>query len=106
VNTAQAIGLTQGDNTLSFVEIESWMRLSGVPLTLWDVQCIHGLSIDYVNALDEFREEKEQPPYMSEEGKKRWAIRQERGFDAMADNAVEGSKQQSPAAKRQGARRR
>jgi len=102
VSTAQAIGLKQGDNTLSFVEIESWMRLSGVPLTLWDVQCIHGLSIDYVNALDEFREEKEQPPYMSEE----WAIRQERGFDAMADNAVEGSRQQSPAAKRQGARRR
>lgn len=70
VNTAQDIGLAHGEGFVApWGEIESYLSLSGLELTMWEIKTIRLLSSIYVNGLHEFSDEKTPPPFETEAAK-------------------------------------
>ena len=70
VNTAQDIGLAHGEGFVApWAEIESYLNLSGLELTMWEIKTIRFLSSTYVNGLHEFSDEEAPPPFETEAAK-------------------------------------
>lgn len=64
VNTAQDVGLASGEGVvIPWVEIESYLNLSKLDLTMWEIKTIRLLSSIYVNGLYKFADEKAIPPF-------------------------------------------
>lgn len=60
VDLAQNIGLSSGEGAVTpWAEIESYLNLSGLELTMWEIKTIRFLSTVYVNGLYEFSDEKQ-----------------------------------------------
>ena len=64
VDLAQDVGLSSGEGAVTpWAEIESYLNLSGLELTMWEIKTMRFLSIVYVNGLHEFADEKTAPPF-------------------------------------------
>lgn len=64
VDLAQNIGLAHGEGFVApWSEIESYLNLSGLELTMWEIKTIRFLSTVYVNGLHEFADEETPPPF-------------------------------------------
>ncbi len=64
VDLAQNIGLVHGEGAVTpWTEIESYLTLSELELTMWEIKTIRFLSTVYVNGLHEFSDEKTPPPF-------------------------------------------
>lgn len=67
VDLAQNIGLSSGEGAVTpWTEIESYLTLSELELTMWEIKTIRFLSSVYVNGLHEFADEKTTPPFETE----------------------------------------
>lgn len=56
-----------GDNPIPFSEIESWIKLSEISLTLWEIETIKSFSNTYLLALQEYDKKGVIAPYITEE---------------------------------------
>lgn len=64
VDIAQDIGLSSGDGVVTpWVEVVSYLNLSELELSMWEIKTIRFLSAAYVNGLYEFADEKATPPF-------------------------------------------
>lgn len=67
VDLAQNIGLSSGEGAVTpWTEIESYLTLSELELTMWEIKTIRFLSTVYVDGLHEFADEKAAPPFETE----------------------------------------
>lgn len=67
VDLTQDVGLSSGEGAVTpWAEIESYLNLSGLELTMWEIKTIRFLSVIYVNGLYEFADEKAAPPFETE----------------------------------------
>ena len=67
VDLAQNIGLSSGEGAVTpWTEIQSYLNLSGLELTMWEIKTIRFLSTVYINGLHEFADEKTAPPFETE----------------------------------------
>lgn len=79
VNTAQDIGLAHGEGFIApWGEIESYLNLSELELTMWEIKTIRFLSSIYVNGLHDFSDEKTPPPFEIEATKEQREAAEER----------------------------
>jgi len=79
VDLAQNIGLSSGEGVVTpWTEIESYLTLSELELTMWEIKTIRFLSTVYVNGLHEFADEETAPPFETEASKEQRAAAEER----------------------------
>ena len=79
VDIAQDVGLASGEGVVTpWAEIESYLNLSGLELTMWELKTIRFLSTVYINGLHEFADEETAPPFETEASKEQRAAAEER----------------------------
>lgn len=67
LDVAQDVGLSSGEGAVTpWVEVESYLNLSELELSMWEIKTIRFLSSIYVNGLHEFADEKATPPFETE----------------------------------------
>lgn len=91
VSTAQAIGLSNGETPTSYVEIQAWMNISGIDLTLWECELMRELSTTFINAIATLRGDDIQQPHLSAEGKRQLAKQMEERADMALSTSAQGT---------------
>lgn len=83
IDVAQSIGWGNGETPTSFAEIEAWCRLSGVGLTILEVEAVKELSITYLSHYQQYKDANAKPPFMSDETKRAWAEKQSQNIERL-----------------------
>lgn len=85
------IGLSNSGDSLTFSDIESYIRLSGLRLTLPEIQLVKNLSAAFINAFHFYSKEENvnaDPPYETDEGRAERRKSQQLEYIAMRQASI------------------
>ena len=80
IDSLDEVGWHQNGKALTWLELESWQRQTGVELTPWEATAIHGLSAHFVEWLHQSVDVSSQPPIAVESEQDRASRVQEKFF--------------------------